>query len=67
MLLRRQKGGIQTRAAGQLLCLQFCCRVLHTRTHTQGYYRRGDAHFALGKYKLALKDLRTVGVEAQWS
>ncbi len=27
----------------------------------QGYYRRGDAHFAMGKYKLALKDLRTVG------
>lgn len=25
---------------------------------TQGYYRRGDAHFALGKYKDALKDFK---------
>ncbi len=27
----------------------------------QGYYRRGDANFAMGKFKAALKDLRTVG------
>ena len=25
----------------------------------QGYYRRGDAHFALGKYKDALKDFKS--------
>lgn len=27
---------------------------------TQGYYRRGDANFMLGKFKEALKDLKTV-------
>jgi len=27
----------------------------------QGYYRRGDANFALGKFKEAIKDFRTVG------
>lgn len=26
---------------------------------TQGFYRRGDAHFALGKYKAALKDFKS--------
>lgn len=26
---------------------------------TQGYYRRGDAHFALGKYKDALRDFKS--------
>jgi hypothetical protein len=26
----------------------------------QGYYRRGDANFMLGKFKEALKDLKTV-------
>lgn len=31
----------------------------------QAYYRRGDANFALGKCKLALKDLRTVGGPGQ--
>lgn len=28
--------------------------------HLQGYYRRGDANFMLGKFKEALKDLKTV-------
>ena len=26
---------------------------------TQGFYRRGDAHYALGKYKFALKDFKS--------
>ena len=26
--------------------------------YAQGYYRRGDAYFALGKFKNALKDFR---------
>lgn len=26
---------------------------------SQGYYRRGDAHYALGKYKDALKDFKS--------
>ena len=26
--------------------------------HLQGYYRRADANFALGKFKLAYKDFR---------
>jgi hypothetical protein len=30
------------------------------RYYTQGYYRRGDANFMLGKFKEALKDLKTV-------
>lgn len=30
----------------------------------QGYYRRGDANFALGKFKEAVKDLRTVRMVA---
>ncbi len=29
--------------------------------YVKGYYRRGDSYLALGKFKLALKDLRTVG------
>jgi serine/threonine-protein phosphatase 5 len=28
--------------------------------YVKGYYRRGDSYLALGKFKLALKDLRTV-------
>jgi hypothetical protein len=28
----------------------------------QGYYRRGDAYFMLGKFKDAIKDLKTVSV-----
>jgi hypothetical protein len=35
----------------------------------QGYYRRGDANFALGKFKEAIKDLRTVrgdGLRVNW-
>jgi len=32
----------------------------------QGYYRRGDANFALGKFKEALKDFRTVSNWAPW-
>lgn len=28
-------------------------------TPLQGYYRRGEAHFALGKYKAALKDFKS--------
>lgn len=32
----------------------------------QAYYRRGDANFAMGKYKLALKDLRTVRFTSNW-
>lgn len=28
-------------------------------TYTKGLYRRGDAHFAMGKYKEALKDFRS--------
>lgn len=37
-------------------------------THPQAYYRRGDANFALGKFKDALRDLRTVGgaVKRRW-
>eukprot|EP00983_Pelagomonas_calceolata_P018118 567821-Pelagomonas_calceolata.AAC.1 len=33
----------------------------------QAYYRRGDANFALGKVKLALKDLRSVSGLATFS
>lgn len=29
--------------------------------YVKGYYRRGDANFMLGRFKEALKDLRTVG------
>lgn len=32
---------------------------LLTVHRTQGFYRRGDAHFALGKYKAALKDFKS--------
>ena len=31
----------------------------NTHLSMQGYYRRGDAHYALGKYKEALKDFKT--------
>lgn len=34
-----------------------CCCCL------QGYYRRGDANFMLGKFKEALKDLKTVSTQ----
>jgi hypothetical protein len=41
----------------QLRCV---LRWDHTNVFTQAYYRRGDANFAMGKFKLALKDFRTV-------
>jgi hypothetical protein len=34
--------------------------------YVKGYYRRGDSYLALGKFKLALKDLKTVGGLCRW-
>ena len=38
------------------------CACLEYPRPAQAYYRRGDACFALGKFKEALKDLRTVRI-----
>jgi tetratricopeptide (TPR) repeat protein len=49
-------------ACRKFLWLLYCychdCGLLHG--HLQGYYRRGDANFMLGKFKEALKDFKTV-------
>lgn len=37
-----------------------CCGLAHAVVCLQGYYRRGDANFMLGKFKEALKDFKTV-------
>lgn len=39
-----------------MLHVPCCCSMLCL----QGYYRRGDANFMLGKFKEALKDFKTV-------
>lgn len=38
--------------------------VLSGNTYAKGYYRRGAARFALGRYKQALKDFKTVALMA---
>lgn len=45
--------------SSQLLALQQRVAVTTMCTSSQGYYRRGEAHFALGKYKAALKDFKS--------
>lgn len=47
-----------------LSCLvSVCVCVCICLAAFQGYYRRGDANFMLGKFKEALKDLKTVSTE----
>jgi hypothetical protein len=49
-------------ACGLPGCNQPCCMLVAARCGAplQGYYRRGDANFMLGKFKEALKDFKTV-------
>lgn len=37
-----------------------CLKPIRPTTDPQAYYRRGDANVAMGKFKLALKDLKAV-------
>jgi tetratricopeptide (TPR) repeat protein len=53
------------KAAGRLIELRNDVNPIPTRNrldphYVKAYYRRGSAHYALGKYKDALKDFRQV-------